>query len=132
MPFEQINTTDPNLQKIQDNIAKAFAPLDKTSLSVVSFDSSGHSQSSRAQQNLPFSGGGLVRIPLVAGKDNLVPHALQRVPQVWILARLDTNTTVWEQVTSQLKSSSGQNISANSNFLNLWCGTDCIVTVWVA
>ena len=62
----------------------------------------------------------LAGINLIAGQDNLVSHKLNRTPVFWILARQNTNTTVWEVATD-----------LPQTFLNLRCGSNCTINLWV-
>lgn len=104
MKYLRIQTSDETLNRIQDSIASVVQDLNSQL----------------------FPGGNLVKFDLKTGKDNLVPHGLAKMPQVWIVARLDTNATIWEQVSADL---SGQ--SATKDYLNLRCSADCSISVWV-
>lgn len=57
-------------------------------------------------------------VSLTAGSVTQVPHKLQRVPQFWVLAKQNANSVVWQS-------------SIDSNFLNLNCSANCVVSLWV-
>lgn len=106
MPMKQISATDRVVQTIQENAAQAVTSIEAT----------------------PFVGGNrLVGVPLLAGQDNLVAHKLGRQLQNWTLTNQDTNTAVWSPDSASLGNS-----NASAQFLNLWCGADCSVSVWVS
>lgn len=65
--FKQINTTDQNLQFLQDNIATALKPI----------------------QASPFVGGVLLTGIVLATGSNAIQHTLGRIPKLWVIA--DTN-----------------------------------------
>ena len=95
--LKRIQTPDRNLQLIQDNTQTALTQI----------------------QQSPFIGGNLLsNISLTASQDNLVPHKLGATPQIFVLAGLDANSTVWSP-------------SADSTYINLHCSADCTVSVWV-
>lgn len=59
-------------------------------------------------------------VALIAGQDNMIAHKLGRPLKFWVLARQNTNTTVWETT------------STNPEFfLTLRCGSNCTVNLWV-
>lgn len=98
--FQTINSSDYDLQKLQDNTAKAFKPL----------------------TDCPLLDGVLIEsVSLTSGRDNMISHTLGRVPRLWIVAKKDQNSTVWEKTSP-----------APSSLLNLWCSTSCTVNLWVA
>lgn len=75
----------------------------------------------------PFIGGNVVQtILLTSGQDNLIPHRLGRIPQVWTLTDQNTNATVWSPPSTQLQ---GQ--TSNANFINLRCSSTCTISFWV-
>lgn len=128
MPFKRIQTNDQNLSLIQDSVEQALN-FPSTILRITS--SGGQQITERSQTGAPYISGNLIQIALTAGQDNLVPHGLNRSPVVWTIARLDTNATIWEVVTSKIQNSSGVNASANSTFINLWCSSSCTITLWI-
>jgi hypothetical protein len=105
MPFTKIYTKDYNLQKIQDNVAQALKPLETTPLS---------------QSNL------LTGVKLTAGQDNLISHTLDQNPNLWLVAGIDTNATLWSPPSSEL-----QGKSQNDKFINLWTSATCTVNLIV-
>jgi hypothetical protein len=130
MAFKTINTSDKTLQMLQDNIQAAL-PQERVTHSTLTTGTGGAPVISITQAASPFLTGNLITAALTSGQDNLIPHGLGRTPKVWFVARLDTNTNVWEATTSALATSSG-NQSATDLYLNLKCGTSCNVTVWVS
>lgn len=108
--FDPLRTGDPSIDRIQTNIASAFAKiLAKISASDV-------------------FGGTLVKgISLTTGQDNIVSHGLGRIPKIWILSGLDSNATVWSPVTAVLNGA-----SSNATSLNLRCSANCTVSLWVS
>jgi len=103
--FKTINTQDKNLQLIQDNVAAAIAPI----------------------QRSPLIGGVLLlNVSLKAGQDNLVQHTLNRMPQIIIPGIPSVNTTIWSPASSSIG-----NQSSNSQYVNLCCSSNCTVSVWV-
>src|ERR1041385_2426145 len=87
-------------------------------------------------QDTPFSGGNLPTsststqkvqtVALAAGQSNLIPHGLGRAAQYFVLLGQDTNTNVWREVPTGI----GAELQ-EKNFIDLRCGTDCNVKVWV-
>lgn len=73
MPFQTINTTDKELQKIQDNITTAVTGIEAK----------------------PFLGGVLIEgISLTSGS-NQVAHTLQRLPRIWVLCDRNSSATIY-------------------------------------
>lgn len=131
MAFKRINTTDQNLQIIQDNVQSTIPGLtnriekktDPTTKQITFV---------RDQISAPFEGGNfLLNVSLSSGKDNLVTHGLGRIPTLWVILKQTVNTTVWEVLTTALKTPTQAQRSSSDEFLNLWCGTDCIINLWV-
>lgn len=126
--FQQLITGDTNLDRVQSNVANTLNSLQSTQITV-SYQGEQQKQEI-ASISPPYQGGNIIVIPLTMGQDNLVPHGLKRIPLIWTLASQDTETNVWQVKTSKLKNSNGDQ-SANDQFLNLWCGADCNISVWV-
>lgn len=98
--FQTIRTADDTINRIQDNVKSSLDPVLK----------------------LPISDGILIQdVALVSGQDNLVSHQLARKPILWMLAKQDTNATVWELSTDQPEL-----------YLNLRASSNCTVSLWVA
>jgi hypothetical protein len=105
MPFQSINSTDQDLQLIQDNISKVIQPL----------------------ENMPMVNGVvLTSVSLTSGQDNLIRHGLNRAPQYFIILMTKTNSTYWSPTTSSLNNS-----NVDRTYINLRCSTTSTVTVWV-
>lgn len=106
MGFKRTPTEDQALSQVQDQVAASLGEIERT----------------------PFQGGQILQsISLTSGQDNLVPHKLSRTLQIWVLAGLDVNSTVWSPTSTEL---AGQ--SSDTRFLNLRCSTSCTVSLWVA
>jgi hypothetical protein len=74
--FSQVQTGDPVIQRIQDQISAALDPLTR----------------------LPLVAGRLIEsVALKAGKDNLVEHGLGREIRIWTLCRQNADSRVWEK-----------------------------------
>jgi hypothetical protein len=129
MAFKTLNSSDQNFQLLQDNIQAAL-PAETSSI-LITQDAQGRANIVRDTLSGLFSGGTLIKLPLKSGQDNLVPHGLNRVPSVWIVAGVDANATIWTQATAQLKNQTGAAQNANSVYLNLLCSANCNATVWV-
>ena len=128
MALKRIISADQNLQLVQDATASALGGnTSKIQQSVVN----GKTVFTRSQVSPPFSGGNLVMMPLTSGQDNLLPHGLGRLPSVWTVARLDTNTTVWEATTTALATPTQISRSASTQYLNLKCSSSCNIVIWV-
>lgn len=75
MPIKQINTSDKNLQLIQDATAAVVDPIEAK----------------------PIVQGLLLRgLVLKTGQDNNVPHTLGRQLVMWLLAGINAAATVYE------------------------------------
>lgn len=97
MALQKVVTDDKNIQLIQSNVEAALKPL----------------------QSQPMTGGVfLTGISLIAGQANNIQHGLNRVPQIYFVGNLDTNTTVWKT-------------AASSSTITLWCGSNCTVSLWI-
>lgn len=106
--FKIIQTTDQNIQLIQNNIQEALRPI----------------------QVSPFVGGTILinpsaasgtnvnLIPLVSGSNNAVQHFLGRTPSIYFFGPPTTQSTIW--VTS-----------VDNKFLNVSCSADCSAFIWV-
>lgn len=130
MAFKRVVTSDPHLQAIQDNVQAALGS--PASILGVTLDSTGKQKISKTTGANPFSSGNVITMALKSGQDNLVPHSLQATPQAWSVLRKDANANVWEVKTAQILDSNKNQLSANAQYLNLWCSANCNVTVWVA
>lgn len=97
--FKKINTGDFITNSIQDNVDQSFNNITKSEI---------------------IDGILLTGISLTSGADNMVEHKLGRNPIFWMLARQNTNTTVWETTAN-----------TNASFLALRCGSNCTVSLWV-
>lgn len=128
MSFKTINVPDKNIQLIQDNVTQALN-FSANLLTVTTIN--GTQNIDRGNIGSPFMGGNLIDITLTAAADNLVPHGLNRLPQLWVLCRLDAQSTIWEKKTAQLNDANGNAQSATNQFLNLWVSTSCHVRLWV-
>lgn len=105
MTFQRINTTDQDVQIIQDNISKALTPI----------------------ENSPLIGGVVLRnITITSGVDNFIPHTLNRFPQIYFVGIPNVNTTIWSPVSTFLN---GNNV--NAQYINLRASTTCVVNVWI-
>lgn len=129
MAFQTINTSDKELQKIQDNIQTAL-PSDSSKL-VITVDSAGNTVISRSKIPFLFSGGSLVKLALKSGQDNLVPHGLNRTPQMWLICGIDAQAILWSPASSQLTDSSGIAQSANGSYINIKTSASCNAVIWV-
>ncbi len=103
--LSRIQTTDQEIQLIQDNVDKALTPL----------------------QSIPMVGGAVVSTSLISGQDNLIRHGLGRLPKLFLVGNLNANSVVWSPDTSTLN-----NASSDSIFINLRCSSDCTISLWVA
>lgn len=104
--LKRILSQNKDVQLIQDNVDTALTPL---------------------QNSLFQSGNLLSSINLVAAQDNLIQHKLGHSLQIWILCGQDSNSTVWSPVSSSLGG-----LSSNAQFINLWCSSNCTVSLWVS
>lgn len=121
--FKQINTSDKNLQLIQDNVQQAISALQQSSR----IDQPGQPAQASSTITSAFLGGQVLsNVKLSSGQDNLVPHLLNRTPYIWVLAGQDTNAAVWSPVSTQL------NASMNGTYINLRTSATCTVSLWVS
>jgi hypothetical protein len=97
--FKKINTSEYETNIIQDNVERVVNQI----------------VSSPIIDGILLSG-----VSLIGGQDNYVSHKLQRVPRFWIIARQDSNVTVWEDSTK-----------TDSSFLDLKCSGNCTINLWV-
>lgn len=103
MPFKKIITQDSDLNKIQQNAEDEFRKL----------------------KNNPLLDSVLVsRVKLEAGKDNLVPHTLGKVPRIWLLAGLNWSSYIWSAASTQLN-----NQNADERYINILTSTTCTVNL---
>ncbi len=103
--FPRIQTSDKDLQLIQDNIDKTFSPI----------------------LSMPMAGGNvLASIVLVTGQDNLIAHKLGRKARYFIVINQNADATVWNPISTALG-----NAQSDTQFINLQCSADCTVTLWV-
>ncbi len=130
MAFKKIQFQDQSISLFQDNVEQAFAPLQSTLL-IEKTTQSGQTVFLRSFNSQPFVGGNLIKQPITSGVDNLIAHGLGRLPKVWTVMRLDANTNIWEVSTTSLSTASLTSSSTSDEFINLWCGTSCNVTIWV-
>jgi hypothetical protein len=99
-PFATIQTQDFELQKVQDNVKAAL---------------------SNVLNCLLLDGLLIEDVALTSGVDNPISHLLGRAPKLWMVAKKNANSTVWE-VTSP----------ATDRILNLRCSANCTISLWVA
>lgn len=105
MTLKRINTSDKNLQLIQDFTDAALIPLQQQSL----------------------SGGVMLKnISLIAAQDNLIEHTLGRMPQLVLALVPNANSTIWSPLSATLG-----NQSSNTQYVNLRCSASCTLNVWV-
>lgn len=108
--YRNIQCDDRDLNLVQDSITLITADL----------------------QDTPFCGGNLPNsstkslttysVTLKTGQSNLIPHGLGRAAIYFILLGQDTNTNVWRVV---------GNAALEKNLIDLRCGANCNVKVWV-
>jgi hypothetical protein len=74
MALKRINSSDQDLQLVQDNVDSALTPL----------------------QAAPMNGGVVLdNISLITAQDNNVQHTLGRVPKIFFFGNLNANAVVW-------------------------------------
>lgn len=73
MPFQTINTTDKDLQKIQDNVTIAVTTI----------------------ETKPFMGGVLLEAVTLASGSNQIAHTLQRRPRIWVICDSTAAATIY-------------------------------------
>lgn len=105
MTLKRIITNDKNIQFIQDNIETALFPL---------------------QNNLMTGAKVIANVTLTSAQDNLVPHQLGRVPQIYFVGNIKVNTNIWSPNTASLNG-----VNSDSSQINLRCSTTCVVTLWI-
>jgi hypothetical protein len=127
MVFKRINTTNQDLQLIQDNI---YSALTGTGSVVTITTVSGKPVYTKSTSNPPFSGGNTIVTSLTASQDNLVPHFLTYTPTIWVVTRLDADTNVWEVPTTKLSNDVFSSRSVSDQYINLWCNSNCNISVW--
>lgn len=118
--LKRILTEDKNIQLIQDNVDQALSPLQGSPLSSGTLLST---QTNANKQEVP--------IAITSGQDNLIQHRLGRQIQYWIVSELNVSATIWSPATSKLSNSAGTPQSSNSSYLNLWCSSNCTVSLVV-
>lgn len=105
VPLKQIISQNQDLQLVQGNIIDALKPLDAT----------------------PFAGGNfLTSVALTSGGDNLIEHGLGRVPQIFVVANLDSDARVWSPTSAQLNGARW-----DRRVINLRCSSNCTISLWV-
>lgn len=73
MPFQTINTTDKELQKIQDNITTAITGIEAK----------------------PFLGGVLLSSVSLSSGTNQIAHTLGKRPTLWVICDLSAAATIY-------------------------------------
>lgn len=127
--FKQINTDDQNLELIQDNVNDA---LRDNTTQIQKTTQGGKTVFVTSQVSPPFSGGiFLFDVSLTSAVDNLVSHGLGRRPKLWVVSYQTVNTTVWAVQTTALATSGLTTRDSSDVYLNLWCGTSCVIHLWV-
>ncbi len=105
MTFQQIITTDQNLQLVQNNINNALTPL----------------------QNQPMTNGVLLNgVSLITGQDNLIQHTLGRTPVIFFVGNLNADAVVWSQPSGSINGA-----SSNATVINLRCSANCQISLWI-
>lgn len=99
--FKKTYTTDPVINKLQENIEEVVSPFVK---------------------NLLLDGFILSNIALVTGQDNVINHKLGRKLQGWILIGNDSNAVVYDNQSN--------NTLPNSTLL-LKASANCIIKLYV-
>ena len=99
--FSKIGFSDEQLGRLESNIELAFAPIFTKEV---------------------LDGRLIKDIPLITGVTNKVEHGLQRDVLGYIVVKKGVNTVGWDgEATNTMKSS----------FLNLLCGANVTVSLWV-
>ena len=103
--LQRIQTTDQNLQAVQDNVDAELVKL----------------------QTATLSGGQiLTSLSLTSGADNIISHQLGYAPTLILALAPNVDTRIWSPTTATL---SGSNVSKTK--VNLRCSTTCTASVWL-
>jgi hypothetical protein len=78
MPYTRIQTSNADINRLQDNIAKVVNPLEVQ----------------------PLAGGNMLKDVALTTSQTSVPHKLDHTPQFFIISDINANATVWRSATS--------------------------------
>ena len=98
-PIKKINSSNYEINTVQDLLGSVVDDLSKVKI---------------------IDGNFLTSVSLTAGVANPVSHGLQRPVTFWIVARQNTNATVWEDTSL-----------TTSSLLYLRCSASCVVNLWL-